>query len=459
MANAAGINMVSVLEHHRVSPPLDPSVTVKLLPLTFFDMMWLTLPPLSRVYFYDFPRSTSQFIETVVPPLKKSLALALKYYFPLCGNLIIPTNLTSNTTPAIRYSNDDSVSLTIAEFSGATSKGFEHLSGNHPRDVDELFALIPQLPRGDTETVGDDSVLVSPVLSIQVTLFPDHGFSIGFRNSHVVADGQSFSNFIRTWASINAKQLIGEFNYEILDTLPFYDRNVIKDPKGIASIFFKAQHENSGAIFSAAPNEDRVQATFVMNLAQIQGLKNSVLDKIPHVSTFMVACAYVWTCMAKTREALVHETEVEQQLVFGMDARARLDPPVPANYFGNVVLVCWNTLKTSELVGEDGFCKAVEEINKVLDEKINNNEGVLKGLETYFDDIEAAKGQPALGVAGSPKFDYYTTDFGWGKPKKYEHVTGICVTRDLKGDLGIGICLSKIEMDSFTTTFIHGLTN
>ncbi|WOH13549.1 hypothetical protein DCAR_0833059 [Daucus carota subsp. sativus] len=116
-----------------------------------------------------------------------------------------------------------------------------------------------------------------------------------------------------------------------------------------------------------------------------------------------------------------------------MDVRARLDPPIPANYFGNAVLVCWNTLKTSELVGEDGFCKAVQEINKVLDEKINNKEGV----ETHFDDIEAAKGMPALGVSGSPKFDYYTTDFGWGKPKKYEHLHGNCVTRDLKGDLGI----------------------
>ena len=170
-----------------------------------------------------------------------------------------------------------------------------------------------------------------------------------------------------------------------------------------------------------------------MNIAQIPGLKNLVMDKIPHVSTFMVVCAYVWTCMAKTREALGHETEVEQHLIFAMDVRARLDPPIPANYFGNAVLVCWNTLKTSELVGEDGFCKAVQEINKVLDEKINNKEGV----ETHFDDIEAAKGMPALGVSGSPKFDYYTTDFGWGKPKKYEHLHGNCVTRDLKGDLGI----------------------
>nr|XP_017233473.1 PREDICTED: malonyl-coenzyme A:anthocyanin 3-O-glucoside-6''-O-malonyltransferase-like [Daucus carota subsp. sativus] len=484
MANiAAGINTVTILEHHRVSPPLDPSMTVKLLPLTFFDMMWLTLPPFSLVYFYDFPCSTSHLLETLVPPLKKSLTLALKYYFPLCGNLIIPTTLTSNTTPAIRYSKHDSVSLTIAEFSGATSQGFEHLSGNHPRDVDELFALVPQLPRGDTESVEDDSVLVSPVLSIQVTLFPDHGFSIGFTNSHVAADGKSLSNFIRTWASINAKHLIGVCNYEILDTLPFYDRNVIKDPKGIASNFFKVQHENSGAISYAAPNnKDWVQSTFVMNIAQIQaeadlrrgkrgqirhwiqGLKNLVMDKIPHVSTFMVACAYLWTCMAKTREALGHETEVEQHLLFGMDARARLDPPIPANYFGNVVLVCWNTLKTRQLVGEDGFCNAVQEMKKFLDEKINSDEGVLKGLETYFDDIEAAKWQTTLAVAGSPKFDCYTTDFGWGKPKKYEYVfrtyaCGLSGSRDSKGGLEIGLCLSKTEMNTFSTIFIQGLIN
>ncbi|WOG87864.1 hypothetical protein DCAR_0207096 [Daucus carota subsp. sativus] len=464
MANAAGINMVTVLEHHHVSPPLDPSVTIKLLPLTFFDMMWLTLPPLSRVYFYDFPCSTSQFMETLVLPLKKSLALALKYYFPLCGNLIIPTNHTSNITPALRYSNDDSVSLTITEFSGDTSQGYEHLSGNHPRDADELFALVPQLPRGDTETVEDESILVSPVLSIQVTLFPDQGFSIGFRNSHVIADGKTLSNFIRTWASINAKQLIGECNYEILDTLPFYERNGIQDPRGIASIFLRAKHKYSEAIISAAPKQDWVQATFVMNIAQIQGLKNLVMDKIPDVSTFKVACAYVWTCMAKTREALGHVTEVEQHLIFGMDTRARLDPPIPANYFGNVVVVCWNSLKTSQLVGEDGFCNAVQEIIKVLDEKINNNEGVLKCLETYIDDIEAAKGQPALGIGGSPKFDYYTTDFGWGKPKKYGFVfrsygCGLSESRDSKGGLEIGLCLTRTEMNSFSTIFVQGLIN
>lgn len=452
--------MVTVLEHCRVSPQPDPSVAIKLLPLTFFDMMWLSYRySLSRVYFYDFPCSTSEFIQTLVPHLKKSLASALKYYFPLCGNLITPTTLANDTTPAIRYSNHDSVSLTIAEFSGPTSQGFKHLSGNHARDVDELFALVPQLPRRDTDTVEGDSIEISPVLSIQVTLFPDQGFSIGFRNSHVAADGKTMSNFIRTWASVNAKQLKGESDCDNLDTLPFYDRSVIKDPKGIASIFLRSQQENSKALVSAPLETDQVQATFVMNIAQIQGLKSSVLDQIPLVSSFMVACAFVWTCMAKARVSLGHETEVEEHLIFGMDARARLDPPIPANYFGNAVLVCWNTLKTRQLVGEDGVYNALEEIRNVLDEKIKNEDGVLKGLDMYFDDIEAARGHTIIGVAGSPKFDHYSTDFGWGKPKKYEHVTGVCVSRDSKGDLEIGISLSKIEMDAFTTTFNQGLIN
>ncbi|XP_074356857.1 phenolic glucoside malonyltransferase 1-like [Apium graveolens] len=450
-------NMVTVLEHCRVSPPLDPSITQTILPLTFFDLMALNWPPLGRVLFYDFPCSTTEFMQTLVPHLKKSLAFAFKYYFPFCGNLITPTNLANGTAPALRYLDNDSVLLTMAEFSGATSQGFKHLSGNHPRDVDEFFALVPKLPGGDTHTVEDGTINISPVLSIQLTLFPDQGFSIGFTNSHVAADGKTMSNFIRTWASINAKQLNGEHDCDSLDTLPFYDRSVIKEPKGIASLFIRAQHENSKALLSARPlQEDRVQATFVMNIAQIQGLKNLVLDQIPRVSAFIVACAYVWTCMAKARVSLGHETEEEEHLIFGMDARARLDPPIPANYFGNAVLGCWNTLKTRQLVGEDGFYSAVQQIRKVLDEKINNEEGVLKGLETHFEKPKVTKGQTKLGVSGSPKFDYYSTDFGWGKPRKYEQVPGVCMSRDLDGVVEIGICLSKKEMDAFSTTFNHG---
>ncbi|KAK1388939.1 Anthocyanin 5-aromatic acyltransferase [Heracleum sosnowskyi] len=467
----SGITTVTVLEHCRVSPPLDHSVTEKLLHLTFFDIFWLNWPSVARVFFYDFPCSKSEFMQTIVPHLKKSLALTLKHYFPFCGNLITPTCLSNNTTPAIRYLNGDSISLIIAEFSGNTSHGFKHLSGDQDRDVDDLLALIPQLPPGYTNTTcEDDSTMCSPVLSVQVTLFPDQGFSIGFRNSHVIADGRSMSNFIRTWACINAKQLMGVDEYDNTYTidLPFYDRSVIKDPKGIASIFLREclqmASENSKAFPHVAQSKDLVQATFKMNRVQIQGLKNLVTAQYPYVSTFVVACAYVWTCMAKARMVLGlkmnDENEVEN-FIFMMDTRERLDPPIPLNYFGNAALNCRCSLKSIQLVGEkEGFLNAVEEIRRALDEKINNEEGVLKGFETIFDVIKASKGRRKFGVAGSPKFDYYSTDFGWGKPSKYEVVSekfGLVGSRDSDGSLEIGLCFSKDEMDVFTTIFTQGL--
>lgn len=465
MANAAFTNIVTVLEHSRISPPHDLSVAENVLPLTFFDMLWLNWPSPGRVYFYDFPCSITEFKQTLVPHLKKSLASTLKHYYPLCGNLMTPATLTDTTTPAIRYLNGDSVSLTVAEFTGTTCEGFGHLSGNHAREVDKLFALVPELPPRSTDTDH-----VSPVLSLQVTLFPDHGYSVGYRISHVVADGKTLSNFIRTWASINVKQLIGEDNYDgNLDTLPFYDRSVIKDSKGIASIFLRnslrTRHQKDyEKAFAPAAHNDLVEATLILNQEEIQGLKNLV-SALPHVSKFVVVCAYVWTCMAKTRAALGPEMNDENQVeaehfIFAMDARDRVDPPIPSNYFGNTILPCWATLESRQLVGEKGFVSAVEEIRNALNEKINNEEGPLKGLEMYFDRNQVTKGQTKFGVAGSPKLDYYGTDFGWGKPKKYEIVSekfGLIGSKNSQGGLELGFCFSRTEMDTFTAIFTQGL--
>ncbi|KAK1367319.1 Anthocyanin 5-aromatic acyltransferase [Heracleum sosnowskyi] len=484
MANSKGTNMLTVLEHCRVSPTrLDHnSITRKNLPLTFFDIFWLNWPSSSLVYFYDFPCSKSEFTQTIVPCLKNSLAIALQYYFPLCGNLIIPATLSKTTTiPAIICLDGDSVSLTIAEFSSSTStisEGFKHLSGNHARHVDELFGLVPQLLPGDvTETGADKNVVISPVFAVQLTLFPDHGFTVGLTRSHVVVDGKTMSSFMRTWASVCVMQLNdneNDYNYDhINNNLPFYDRSVIKDTKGIASIFLRGRlrmaETNSKAFAPQGLEKDTVQATFKMNRAQIQGLKNLVSAQVPHVSTFVVVCAYVWTCMTKARAALGQDQknddfEVEEHFFIGMDTRARLDPPIPSNYFGNAILTCKCTLKSSQLLGggEEGFVNAVEEIRKTLDGKTSSEEGVLKGFEMFFDHIDAMKGQRKFGVSGSPKFDDYGLDFGWGKPKKFDFVSkkfSLAGTRDSNGDLEIGLCFSKDEMDAFTTIFTQGLIN
>ncbi|KAK1388927.1 Phenolic glucoside malonyltransferase 1 [Heracleum sosnowskyi] len=284
-------------------------------------------------------------------------------------------------------------------------------------------------------------------------------------------DGRTLSNFIKTWASINSKQLIGEDDYDNLDTIPFYDRSVIKDPKGIASILLRDclrtrhQKDYKKASAPAVHNNSLVDATLILDRGQIQGLKNLVSAQVPHVSTFVVVCAYVWTCMAKTRAALGqemnNENQVEEHFIFAMDTRDRLDPPIPSNYFGNTIVPCLATLKTSELVGEKGFGNAVEEIRNALYENINNEEGPLKGLETFSDRIETTRGQTKFGVAGSPKFDNYSADFGWGKPKKYEIVTekfGLSGSKESEGGVELGFCFPEIEMHAFTAIFTQRIT-
>ncbi|WVZ06221.1 hypothetical protein V8G54_019567, partial [Vigna mungo] len=60
--------------------------------LTFFDILWLRLPPVQRVFFYEFHHPTDVFYDTLLPKLKRSLSLALGHFFPLAGHLTWPTH-------------------------------------------------------------------------------------------------------------------------------------------------------------------------------------------------------------------------------------------------------------------------------------------------------------------------------------------------------------------------------
>ena len=68
------------------------------------------------------------------------------------------------------------------------------------------------------------------------------------------------------------------------------------------------------------------------------------------------------------------------------------------------------------------------------------------------------------GIAGSPRFELYNTDFGWGKPTKVEMIsmdkTGairVSESRDDARGIEIGLVLKKHEMEVFASVFAKGL--
>ncbi|KAL1812847.1 hypothetical protein DCAR_0625101 [Daucus carota subsp. sativus] len=468
---------VKVLEQCRISPPAD-SVPVATLPLNFFDLQWLIFHPLGRVILYNFPHSTSHFIQHTVPNLKTSLSLALKHFTPLAGNLIVPSGTDSNTDYVIRYLDGDSVSVTFAECTDDIDYG------NHVRDANILSTFVPQLPSATNVDISGEKCSVAPVFAIQVTVFPGRAICIGIKSAHTVADGSSLFNFARAWASItknvnllDTKNNISDFVTSEGFEIPSYDRSSIQDPCDLVTMFLEVLGPGvTKQVEKLLPQKEsvddsskhKVKATFTITEAQIKSLKSMISTERPtlaYLSSFTAVCAYIWTCLAKTRATVwgeEHNLDECQHFSFSMDCRARLDPPLPASYFGNCLAPCLGAQTGRVLVGDEGLAAAAEVLGNSVSVKLEK--GPLHGLDKLPDALAGTmKGEWIIGIAGSPKLDYYNNiDFGWGKPLKFEFVEeplSISRCKDSNADLEIGIVLPKNEMDVFSTIFARGLQN
>ncbi|XP_073147228.1 malonyl-coenzyme:anthocyanin 5-O-glucoside-6'''-O-malonyltransferase-like [Henckelia pumila] len=428
------------------------------LSVTFFDMPWLNFHSIRRLLFYQFPCSKSHFLETIVPNLTKSLSKTLKNYRPLAGNLLYPLN---SDMPEFRYVPGDSVPVTIAEANEASD--FDYLTGNQSRIADEFYPFVPDLPEPRIDS--ESGFKIVPLFSVQITLFPGSGICIGFCNHHSIGDASSIVGFMKAWSSVC--RLGGDD--ELWDQsvpFPFYDRSVIKDPLGLKNIFW---NKLKGIKIEAVPltfPTNLVRATYVLHKNDIQKLKNLVLSKnpdSPHVSSFTVTAAYVWTCLVKSAAEAGEEVDPDEPeyFAFAVDARARLNPPVSSDYFGNCLALAKTASTHRRLKDADGFFTAAKLIGDLISEKVNKRDEVLSDAATWFTDYLALFGKRLFSVSGSPKFNLYEMDFGWGNPKKHEAVSidggsSMSLSKSGQSDGGLEICLSlpKLKMDAFATVFL-----
>lgn len=453
----------TVLERCRVAPPLEGGAAAELtLSLTFFDIIWVHFHPIHRLLFYRFPCSKTHFLETIVPDFKKSLSQTLKHFQPVAGNLIFPFD--SEKIPELRYVPGDSVQVTIAESTEAHD--LNRLIGNEPRVADEFYAFYSDLP--PPETSPESGFERIPLFTAQITLFPDEGVCVGFNNHHVVGDASSIVSFIKAWSSIARFGNDEEF-LSSSDSLPIYDRSVVNDPSGIRSIYWNLMKSNRVQSPPLKFPLNKVRATYILQKRDIQKLRDSVQSKKPdvtHLSSFTIATAYVWTCLVRSAAESGEEVNGDEaeHFAFAVDSRSRTDPPVPAAYFGNCVGMAEVESTHAELKGGDGFLTAVELIGDVIGNKVNKKGELLRDADGWLARFGSLIGKRLLGVAGSPKFDLYETDYGWGKPEKFEAVSidgdgsmSLCKSREFEGALEIGLSLSKKKMDAFAHYFSTGL--
>ncbi|WZZ68603.1 hypothetical protein YC2023_079973 [Brassica napus] len=398
------------------------------IPLTFFDLPWLVFKPAKRVFFYRLIESTREhFHSFILPKLKLSLSLVLRDYLPLCGRITWELN---EPKPSIVVSQNDAILVTIAE----TDADFSLLSAKD--------------------------------------------FSIGVAAHHGVSDGKTSTMFVKAWAHV-CKQHLEENNVvaSLPETLtPSFDRSLIKDTTGLDEQMLKIvrpmKQDKTNVSRSLSPipawelGDDFVFTTLVLSRGDVEKLRERVKSKSPsqlHLSTFVIAYAYVWTCLVKARGG---NMERPVSFLFVADFRERLDPPLPATYFGNGMFSAgsYNRKTAKEFAGEGGFVTAVEILS-----------GLVKGfgsrkIETIAEEFKIGNDCAVVSsqfgaVAWSTRLGVYESDFGWGRPVKVDVVSiereriSMAERRDESGGIEIGMCMNKAEMDIVLALFRNGLQN
>ncbi|XP_062103281.1 phenolic glucoside malonyltransferase 2-like [Humulus lupulus] len=471
--------VVKIVEVCKVAPPpttaasdQDSSSSPNSLPLTFFDIPWLRFPPVQRLFFYEFSNlddhanknTTSFFHSDILPKLKHSLSLTLQHFLPLAGNLTWPE---SSYKPIFVYvEGDEAVSLTVAE----TDADFYRLSGtNEFLEATEYHPLIPNLSVSHERAAA---------LALQITFFPNCGFSIGMTMHHAALDGKSVQLFVKSWARMCRSR--GEYYCSSDQLKPLYDRTVIKDPTGLDAIFAKQLRDldngpdNRSLIpwsFKQVPSGS-VRGTFHLTHANIENLKQYLVktNEQHHLSTFCVTCAYIWVCLNKAEETY-HGSQMSA-LGFAVDSRSHLVDPVPETYFGNCHVGKVVFADAKRLVGKEGLAVAVKVIGgsisslEIKGSVLNGAENLVSSFIESFSRSESDEGKarPIIYyIAGSPGFEVYSSDFGWGRPRKTDVVSidrtrAVSLSETRNGDgVEAELVLKTQHMEAFASFFAKGL--
>ncbi|KAM0829405.1 hypothetical protein ACQ4PT_066880 [Festuca glaucescens] len=177
------------------------------------------------------------------------------------------------------------------------------------------------------------------LLQIKLNRYKCGGLAIGLATHHFVADGHSMSTFLTTWAS--AVQQGRDFT----PPSPFLDRGITAVPRSVhtPAVVFDRQDPSAPLSLSLSPSRFnnitvRFTAEFLAKLKARVGVRSS---------TFQCLLAQLWK---RTTAARCLKPEEFTQVRVAVNCRGRADPPMPLEFFGNMVLGAFPRLQVQDVL-------------------------------------------------------------------------------------------------------------
>uniref|UniRef100_A0A7N0URM1 Omega-hydroxypalmitate O-feruloyl transferase n=1 Tax=Kalanchoe fedtschenkoi TaxID=63787 RepID=A0A7N0URM1_KALFE len=320
--------------------------------------------------------------------LKGSLQKVLVRYYPLAGRLTISSDgklsVNCNGEGALFVEAEANCSLEeLGDIAAAP-------------DASLLTKLVCDVP-------DSASILEMPLLMAQVTKFKCGGFVLGMSMNHCLCDGVAAMEFLSSWGEM-ARGLP-------LSVPPFLERTILK-PRSPPKIVYDHIEFSELPSKTSEPREDLIYRSFSFSQDKLADLKRKAsTDGRPNPSctTFEALSALTW----RARTLALHlRPDQETKLIFAVDGRSRINPPLPKGYFGNGIVLASSLCKAGELNNPLPFAvKLVQEsVQKVTDDFIRS----------AIDYFEITRARPALTstviITSWTKLALHAVDFGWGKP-------------------------------------------
>ncbi|KAL4378528.1 hypothetical protein GQ457_02G011920 [Hibiscus cannabinus] len=391
--------MVEVVSRKNIKPSIPTPRHLRTFNLSALDQHVLAVRYGSVIFFYPSDNANSDTSQKS-RSLENSLSQILLHFYPLAGQL----------TDAVTIECNDEGACFVEAKSRCRLK--ELLANPDPELLKDL------VPSTDPKAIRST---LACILLVQLTSFACGGTAVAISVSQKFGDASSFCTFVQSWTAISGREYGG-----------------LKLPRLVGASLLPPLDMVNTSVPPPPSNSNCTTKRFVFREPHIANLKARVATTLRQqqqdirdtdiVLAIVLRCAVVAgtsgsAAASRSKHGSPSSQSRQSALLNVVNLRKRMDPPLPGNTIGNLILKYAVMLDEDDVQLHQLVSKMKTEFTNVCNDKVKG----IKSEKGYNEILESRKQIAQLLNGRSQDINTYTCtnlcgypfhemDFGWGKP-------------------------------------------